>query len=291
MCQPLNILVSPPASCPIGLSVLCHIGFSLHYFRVISNWLRVWFLLPLDVAWASNRIDGTPKQRRARISSRKLENNQTGKRLWHLLLLTFLPKVSLVLKIWKIPDLSTYSISKQFQGQRKVWNLIGAKKKDTQTERDDFPEAGRWRGKKQSSKSISKTLSRCSFLILFFVRVEQQPLSKMFLWRFFLGYTKRDMTLVSFRNNFQPHTQHTVYGWKLHSCYWMSLLFFSAGSNTTYYGQQPAFCNACDDKTGKAFKLFVKLFILLSLNIFSSYLSERVSVANEWVGKLNVWGK
>ena len=129
MCQPLNILVSPPASCPIGLSVLCHIGFSLHYFRVISNWLRVWFLLPLDVAWASNRIDGTPKQRRARISSRKLENNQTGKRLWHLLLLTFLPKVSLVLKIWKIPDLSTYSISKQFQGQRKVWNLIGAKKK------------------------------------------------------------------------------------------------------------------------------------------------------------------
>lgn len=124
----------PPASCPIGLSVLCHIGFSLHYFRVISNWLRVWFLLPLDVAWASNRIDGTPKQRRARISSRKLENNQTGKRLWHLLLLTFLPKVSLVLKIWKIPDLSTYSISKQFQGQRKVWNLIGAKK-GTQTER------------------------------------------------------------------------------------------------------------------------------------------------------------
>ena len=140
-------------------------------------------------------------------------------------------------------------------------------------------------------EAFQKPCLDVAFLSCFFVRVEQQPLSKMFLWRFFLGYTKRDMTLVSFRNNFQPHTQHTVYGWKLHSCYWMSLLFFSAGSNTTYYGQQPAFCNACDDKTGKAFKLFVKLFILLSLNIFSSYLSERVSVANEWVGKLNVWGK
>ena len=287
MCQPLNILVSPPASCPIGLSVLCHIGFSLHYFRVISNWLRVCFLLPLDVAWACSRIDGTPKQRRARISSRKLENNQTGKRLWHLLLLTFLPKVSLVLKIWKIPDLSTYSISKQFQGQRKVWNLIGAKKKKIHKQREMI--SLKQEDEEERSRAVKAFQKPC--LDVAFVRVEQQPLSKMFLWRFFLGYTKRDMTLVSFRNNFQPHTQHTVYGWKLHSCYWMSLLFFSAGSNTTYYGQQPAFCNACDDKTGKAFKLFVKLFILLSLNIFSSYLSERVSVANEWVGKLNVWGK
>ena len=166
MCQP-SISWSPLRSvCPIGLSVLCHIGFSLHYFRVISNWLRVCFLLPLDVAWACSRIDGTPKQRRARISSRKLENNQTGKRLWHLLLLTFLPKVSLVLKIWKIPDLSTYSISKQFQGQRKVWNLIGAKK--LQTERW-FPWSRKMkeRSKQSKSKSISKTLSRCSFLIFF----------------------------------------------------------------------------------------------------------------------------
>ena len=108
------------------------------------------------------------------------------------------------MKIWKIPDLSTYSISKQFQGQSKVWNLIGAKKKDTQTERDDFPEAGRWRGKKQSSRSISKTLSRCSFLILFFVRVEQQPLSKMFLWRFFWATRKETWPWFLLETTFNP---------------------------------------------------------------------------------------
>ena len=101
----LNILVPPLRSvCPIGLSVLCHIGFSLHYFRVISNWLRVCFLLPLDVAWACSRIDGTPKQRRARISSRKLENNQTGKRLWHLLLF-YLHSYPRPIQVWICIDL------------------------------------------------------------------------------------------------------------------------------------------------------------------------------------------
>ena len=179
----------PPASCPIGLSVLCHIGFSLHYFRVISNWLRVWFLLPLDVAWASNRIDGTPKQRRARISSRKLENNQTGKRLWHLLLF-YLHSYPRPIQVWICIDLKKAwlvwlhfkAISGSKEGMKSHWS-----KKTTNREMISLKQEDE--GKKQSkSKSISKTLSRCSFLILFFVRVEQQPLSKMFLWRFFFGW-------------------------------------------------------------------------------------------------------
>ena len=144
MCQP-SISWSPLRSvCPIGLSVLCHIGFSLHYFRVISNWLRVCFLLPLDVAWACSRIDGTPKQRRARISSRKLENNQTGKRLWHLLLLTFLPKANTGLNLYWLEKGLTCLTPFQSNFRVKGRYEISLEQKNYK-QRDDFPEAGRWR--------------------------------------------------------------------------------------------------------------------------------------------------
>ena len=168
MCQP-SISWSPLRSvCPIGLSVLCHIGFSLHYFRVISNWLRVCFLLPLDVAWACSRIDGTPKQRRARISSRKLENNQTGKRLWHLLLF-YLHSYPRPIQVWICIDLKKAwlvwlhfkAISGSKEGMKSHWS-----KKTTNREMISLKQEDE--GKKQSkSKSISKTLSRCSFLIFF----------------------------------------------------------------------------------------------------------------------------
>ena len=46
------------------LSVLCHIG-SLHYFRVIPNWLRVGFFCRWMSHELTPRIDGTPKQRTA----------------------------------------------------------------------------------------------------------------------------------------------------------------------------------------------------------------------------------
>ena len=105
------------------------------------------------------------------------------------------------------------------------------------------------------------------------------------------------MTLVSFRNNFQPHTQHTVYGWKLHSCYWMSLLFFSAGSNTTYYGQQPAFCNACDDirQNWQGFQIVCQVVYFTVFEYFqflfirTSKRSERVSRKTECLRKIRLF--
>ena len=247
MCQP-SISWSPLRSvCPIGLSVLCHIGFSLHYFRVISNWLRVCFLLPLDVAWACSRIDGTPKQRRARISSRKLENNQTGKRLWHLLLF-YLHSYPRPIQVWICIDLKKAwlvwlhfkAISGSKEGMKSHWS-----KKTTNREMISLKQEDE--GKKQSkSKSISKTLSRCSFLIFFCKSQSSSLYQNCFFEDFFLG-GRHD--LGSFRNNFQPHTQHTVYGWKLHSCYWMCL-FYSFGA---FYGQ-PFVKHVT---TREAFELFV----------------------------------
>ena len=162
------------------------------------------------------------------------------------LLLTFLDPRPI--QVWICIDLKKAwlvwlhfkAISGSKEGMKSHWS-----KKTTNREMISLKQEDE--GKKQSkSKSISKTLSRCSFLIFFCKSQSSSLYQNCFFEDFFLG-GRHD--LGSFRNNFQPHTQHTVYGWKLHSCYWMSL-FYSFGA---FYGQ-PFVKHVT---TREAFELFV----------------------------------